>query len=144
MLLGSFRQTDAHCKISKGKSKPVTSGQARANVRQKVLSLLPHPLCNFAVILQTDGETGRRKDGRTDRQKDRQTDKETERQTGGQRHTNKRTDTDRWTDKLAPVLTEYECCKHVVEIAWEHKRRPVVDQHLNCEAIHPRDKLDAQ
>ena len=57
------------------------------------------------------------------RQTDRQTDKETERQTGGQRHANKRTDTDRWTDKLAPVLTEYECYKHVVEIAWEHKRR---------------------
>ena len=60
-------------------------------------------------------------EGWPDRQTERQTDKETERQTGGQRHTNKRTD--RWTDKLAPDLTEYECYKHVDEIAWEQKRR---------------------
>lgn len=79
---------------------------------------MPHTVCRFGVILKTDTERGQWKDGWTDRKTDGQRDKEMDRQTGRQRHTNKRTD--RWTDKLAPALTEYECYKHFVEMAWEH------------------------
>jgi len=84
-----------------------------------------------------EGWPDKQKDRQKDRQEDRQTVTEMDRQTGGQRHTNKRTRG--WTDKPAPVLTEYECCyKHVVEIAWEHKRPRESTSKLRS---HPSSRL---
>lgn len=81
-MLGSDTHTkEGKFKISKSKSKPITSGQAWAKIRQKVSLLLPHTVCRFGVILETDTERGQWKDGWTYRKTDGQRDIEMDRHT---------------------------------------------------------------